>query len=146
MDEVGWKYLSSMCKYYASSLHCAPKVKYHKLLMVPLFGTPSIPNYKSFWLFWMHNFIYAPRYILCQNSVSKKARSNYSLEWKEQVISFKEPALAKFTYIFHFLQISILLADPYVPIFTFNNSKCNNYVVLYVLIAELTFFLLYIKD
>jgi len=27
MDELGWRCLSNMCKYYASSLHFATKVK-----------------------------------------------------------------------------------------------------------------------
>lgn len=49
-------------------------------------------------------------------------------------------------YFRHLLQISTMLADPFVPIFTFNYSKCNNYVILHVLISDITFFLLYIED
>jgi len=30
-----------------------------------LFITSSIPNYKTLWFFYIHNFCYVPRYILC---------------------------------------------------------------------------------
>ena len=77
---------------------------YHLYLLVNCFYhlgyTPSILNYKTFWLFYIHSFCNALRYTLCLDYIIKsiyleKPKMSDNLEWREQIIV---PMYGKFTY------------------------------------------------